>query len=110
MNVQDKAVPAGESWELAKFAVGQPVARTEDPKLVQGQGRYTDDINLPGQAYGVIVRSTHAHGIIRGIDTEAARQMPGVLGVYTGKELAGYGPLKCAIAFHPSSVGLRGGA
>ena len=99
MNVQDKAVPVGDSWALAKFAVGQPVARSEDPNLVSGHGRYTDDINLPGQAYGAIVRSTHAHGIIRGIDIEAARQMPGVLGIYTGKDLASYGALKCAIAF-----------
>ena len=42
--------------------------------LVRGQGRYTDDVSLPGQAYAVMVRSRHAHGMIRGIDTEAAAQ------------------------------------
>jgi carbon-monoxide dehydrogenase large subunit len=68
-------------WSLQKFGVGQPVPRSEDPKLVQGQGRYTDDLNVEGQAYAVMVRSTHAHGVIRGIDTEAARAMPGVLGI-----------------------------
>ena len=50
---------------LTKFGVGQPVRRTEDPKLVRGQGRYTDDVNLPGQAYAVMVRSRDAHGVIR---------------------------------------------
>ena len=56
---------------------------------MQGQGRYTDDINLPGQAYAVLVRSRNGHGIIRSIDTSAARAMPGVLAVYTGADLAG---------------------
>ena len=84
-------------WTTQKFAVGQPVPRTEDPTLVQGQGKYTDDLNLPGQAYAMMVRSRHAHGIIRGIDTEAARAMPGVLAIYTGADLAGYGTLKCAL-------------
>src|SRR5205807_10406893 len=56
---------------------------------------YSDDFNLPGQAYAVIVRSPMAHGVIRGIDTAAARAMPGVLAVYTAADLAkgGIGPL-----------------
>jgi aerobic carbon-monoxide dehydrogenase large subunit len=86
-------------WSLQKFGIGQPVPRTEDPKLVRGEGRYTDDINLPGQAHAVVVRSSHAHGIIRRIGTEAARAMPGVLGVYTGSDLQAYGTLKCIVAF-----------
>ncbi|MBN8956829.1 MAG: xanthine dehydrogenase family protein molybdopterin-binding subunit, partial [Rhizobiales bacterium] len=88
-------------WSLQKFGVGQPVPRSEDPRLVQGQGRYTDDLNVEGQVYAVMVRSTHAHGVIRGIDTDAAKAMPGVLGVYTGADLkaAGYGPFKCNIPF-----------
>ena len=49
---------------FTKFAVGQPVPRNEDPILLRGQGRYTDDLNLPGQAYAVIVRSRYAHGVI----------------------------------------------
>jgi carbon-monoxide dehydrogenase large subunit len=78
-----------------KFAVGQPVPRSEDPVLLRGEGHYADDIDLPGQAYAVMVRSHIAHGIIRGIDTAAAREMPGVLAIYTAAELAkgGIGPL-----------------
>jgi carbon-monoxide dehydrogenase large subunit len=92
MNFRDESQLAYE-----KFGIGQPVPRTEDPKLVRGEGRYTDDVNLAGQTYAVMVRSTQAHGIIRNIDTAAARQMPGVLGIYTGADLAaaGYGGLKC---------------
>jgi carbon-monoxide dehydrogenase large subunit len=90
MNFRDESQLAYE-----KFGVGQPVPRTEDPKLVRGEGRYTDDVNLAGQAYAVMVRSTQAHGVIRHIDTSAAREMPGVLGIYTGADLAGYGGLKC---------------
>jgi carbon-monoxide dehydrogenase large subunit len=84
---------------LQKYGVGQPVRRKEDDTLVRGKGRYTDDFNLPGQAYAVVVRSTHAHGIIRSIGTDAAKAMPGVLGVWTGKDLdaAGYGPFTCGL-------------
>jgi carbon-monoxide dehydrogenase large subunit len=84
---------------LQKYGVGQPVRRKEDDTLVRGKGRYTDDFNLPGQAHAVVVRSTHAHGIIRGIGTDAARAMPGVLGVWTGTDLdaAGYGPFTCGL-------------
>jgi carbon-monoxide dehydrogenase large subunit len=97
MNVQEKV-----DWSLEKFGIGQPVPRTEDPKLVRGDGRYTDDINLPGQAYAAIVRSNQAHGIIRRIDLSAARQLPGVLAAYTGADLnaAGYGVLKCVAPFN----------
>jgi carbon-monoxide dehydrogenase large subunit len=80
---------------LTKFGIGQPVRRSEDPKLVRGEGRYTDDIGLPGQAYAVMVRSNVAHGVIRGIDTAAAKAMPGVLAVLTAADLTGYGGLKC---------------
>ena len=78
-----------------KFAIGQPVPRSEDPVLLRGEGHYADDISLPGQAYAVMVRSHIAHGVIRGIDTAAARTMPGVLAIYTAAELAkgGVGPL-----------------
>src|SRR5260370_33377716 len=82
---------------LQKFGVGQPVRRKEDDTLVRGKGKYTDDFNLPGQVYAWIVRSSHAHGIIRGIDSAAAKAMPGVLGVWTGADLAAanYGPHTC---------------
>ncbi|MFL6815814.1 MAG: xanthine dehydrogenase family protein molybdopterin-binding subunit [Bradyrhizobium sp.] len=84
---------------LQKYGVGQPVRRKEDDTLVRGKGKYTDDFNLPGQSYAWIVRSSHAHGIIRRIDTSAAKAMPGVLGVWTGADLASanYGPFTCGL-------------
>jgi carbon-monoxide dehydrogenase large subunit len=84
---------------LQKFGVGQPVLRKEDDTLVRGKGKYTDDFDLPGQAFAWIARSSHAHGIIKGIDTSAAKAMPGVLGVWTGADLApaGYGPYTCGL-------------
>ena len=84
---------------LMKFGVGQPVPRKEDPTLLRGQGRYTDDISLPGQAYAVMVRSRIAHGVLKGIDMTAARAMPGVLAILTHADLeaAGQGPMKCGM-------------
>src|SRR5712691_7207013 len=78
-----------------RFAIGQPVPRSEDPVLLRGEGRYCDDVNLPGQAYAVMVRSPYAHGVIRHIDVAASRALPGVLAVYTAADLAagGIGPL-----------------
>jgi carbon-monoxide dehydrogenase large subunit len=82
---------------LVKFGVGQPVPRKEDPKLLRGEGRYTDDINLPGQAYAAYVRSRIAHGVLKAIDTKAALAMPGVLAILTNADLeaGGFGPLRC---------------
>src|SRR6202047_1242317 len=81
--------------ELDRFAIGQPVPRSEAPGLLRGEGHYADDVSLPRQAYAVMVRSGHAHGVIRDIATAAARGMPGVLGVYTAADLeaGGIGPL-----------------
>src|SRR6266536_2937619 len=99
--MQDHTSPSAleNAIALQKYGVGQPVRRKEDDTLVRGKGRYTDDFNLPGQVHAVIVRSTHAHGIIRGIGTDAAMAMPGVLGVWTGTDLdaAGYGPFTCGL-------------
>ena len=79
--------------------IGEPVRRTEDPTLLRGEGRYTDDLNEPGQAYAYIVRSPHAHGLLRGVSIEGAKGMPGVLAVYTAADLAAYGPHKCNLDF-----------
>src|ERR1700722_11980094 len=105
MNLQQSAKDRAdellaERLSVEKFAVGQSVPRKEDPTLLRGRGRYTDDVSLPGQAYAVMVRSQNAHGIIRAIDIEAAAKMPGVLGVYTGADLKGYGLLKCVVPFN----------
>src|SRR6266550_7310555 len=93
MNLQNDP----QSLALMKFGIGQPVPRSEDPMLVRGEGSYTDDLKLDGEAYAVMVRSRVPHGVIKSIDTSAARKMPGVLGVYTGADLAGYGTLKCIV-------------
>src|SRR5467141_4980756 len=82
-----------------EYRIGDPVRRTEDPTLLRGEGRYTDDLNEPGQAYAHMVRSPHAHGVLRGVNAEAARKMPGVLAVYTAADLAAYGPHKCMLDF-----------
>src|SRR5436853_1363382 len=99
--MQDRTSPSSLENAIAvqKFGVGQPVRRKEDDTLVRGKGKYTDDFSLPGQAYCWMVRSSHAHGIIKGIDTSIAKAMPGVLGVWTGKDLAaaGYNPFICGL-------------
>ncbi|MFC3125768.1 xanthine dehydrogenase family protein molybdopterin-binding subunit [Pseudoroseomonas globiformis] len=83
-----------------KFGVGQPVSRNEDPILLKGQGCYTDDLQLPGQLWCVMVRSPYAHGFLRTVNTEAALLVEGVLGAFTGADLqaSGYGTLKCTVA------------
>src|SRR5580698_4262024 len=80
---------------MGEFAIGQSVLRREDPRLLRGLGRYFDDLKLADQLYAAVVRSPHAHADIRGIDTGAARQMPGVHAVLTGADYAAdaLGPL-----------------
>ncbi len=76
---------------MMNFAVGQPVPRTEDPRLLRGHGNYVDDVNLRDQAYAFMVRSPHAHAQIKSIDTAEALSMPGVLAILTGAEYAADG-------------------
>src|SRR5262249_29929658 len=71
--------------------VGAAIERIEDLRLLTGNGRYVDDIHRPGMLHAVIVRSSVAHGLIRGIDTAAAAGMPGVHAVYTGRDIAAEG-------------------
>ena len=86
-------IPDPRAFETMKFGIGQPVPRAEDPVLVRGQGRYTDDLALEGQLHAAFVRAPVAHGTLRGLDAEAALAMPGVRAVYTAADLetAGYG-------------------
>jgi carbon-monoxide dehydrogenase large subunit len=81
-----------------KFDLAQPVRRVEDPRLLKGAGRYTDDIVLPNMLFGVVLRSPHAAAVITRLDTEAAAKLPGIAGVYTAADLKadGVGPLPCA--------------
>ena len=81
-----------------KFGLAQPVRRVEDPRLLRGMGRYTDDIVLPGMLHGIVVRSPHAAATILSIDFKAAAALPGVHAIYTAADLkaAGLGTLPCA--------------
>ena len=71
---------------MGKFALGQAVSRTEDPRLLRGGGQYVDDLRLPRECHAYMLRSPHAHARILGIDCAIARNMPGVLAVYTGAD------------------------
>ena len=67
---------------------GTPLKRQEDPRLITGRGRFSDDFTLPGQAYACFVRSPHSHARIRAIDAADALAVPGVLAVLTGRDAA----------------------
>jgi carbon-monoxide dehydrogenase large subunit len=69
---------------MGEFAVGQPVPRFEDPRLLRGGGRYVDDMVLPRMVFGHVLRLPHANARIRGIDVARAKAAPGVLAVLTG--------------------------
>jgi aerobic carbon-monoxide dehydrogenase large subunit len=77
--------------------IGQPVRRREDIRFITGRGRYTDDITAHGQAYAAFARSPHARARIVRIDATAAKDVPGVIAIFTGQDLAagGIGPLPC---------------
>src|SRR5437870_3650251 len=83
--------------QVAQRYVGGGVLRKEDPRLLTGQGRYVDDLALPGMVWMGVVRSPLAHARIKAVDTGPALQIPGVLAAFTGEELAGdwAGPLPC---------------
>ena len=87
---------------MGEFAIGQGVSRFEDPRLVQGRGRFVDDVVYPGMVFGVLLRSPHGHAKINSIDTAAAKAAPGVLAVITAADWkkAGLGEL-------PSHGGLK---
>ncbi len=72
---------------MVQFSTSQPVRRVEDARLTTGQGQYTDDLNLPGQAYGYVLRSPMAHALIKSLDTSKAENAPGVLSIITGADL-----------------------
>ncbi len=94
----------------ARHGFGKPVLRMEDPRLLTGKGRYSDDFNLPGQAYACMVRSPHAHARLRHIDVGDAMKVPGVIAVLTGKDAAadGLGPIPHRpVPSNPHEVPLR---
>ena len=71
---------------MGRFALGQAVSRTEDPRLLRGGGQYVDDLRLPGECHAYMLRSPHAHARILRIDCAIARKIPGVIAVYTGAD------------------------
>src|SRR6266851_3058786 len=79
----------------AREGFGKPILRKDDARLLVGEGCYSDDVNLPGQAYACFVRSPHAHAKVGRIETAAALATPGVVAVLTGQDAAadGVGPL-----------------
>ncbi|MEQ8584643.1 MAG: xanthine dehydrogenase family protein molybdopterin-binding subunit [Thalassobaculaceae bacterium] len=82
---------------MVKFAIGQGVKRVEDNRLLKGTGLYTDDIQVDGALASYVLRSPVAHGVIKSIDTAAAKEAPGVIAVYTGEDVKadGLGDLPC---------------
>src|ERR1700741_105469 len=92
---------------IPKF-VGERLPRRADPRIIQGQGIYVDDVRLPGMLTAVILRSPHAHAKINSIDLTAARTAPGVVCVLAGEDLKDkIGTLPCVapaerIPFHPA--------
>ena len=87
---------------MSTTGIGASVHRKEDFRFITGKGRYTDDINRPGQAHAYFLRSPHAHAIIKRIDASSALRMPGVLAVFTGDDLAAdkIGGLICGWMIH----------
>lgn len=79
---QREAPRAGMTW------IGQSIKRVEDPRILSGKGGYIDDVTVPGMAHAAMVTSPHAHARIVSIDTSKAKALAGVIGVYTGADLA----------------------
>jgi aerobic carbon-monoxide dehydrogenase large subunit len=94
--------------QIMGTGIGQPVRRREDLRLLTGRGRYSDDLNLPGQAYAYMVRSPHAHALIRELDPAAARAAPWVLAVLTSDEMRtdGLNPLPHISNNHPADIAI----
>ncbi len=87
---------------MAETGIGAAVRRTEDRRFLTGRGRYTDDMNRPGQAYAWFVRSPVAHAKIKSINTGEAARSPGVLAVLTGEDLKADGVGDCPCGFDPA--------
>ena len=73
--------------DVGARAIGARVLRAEDPRILTGRGRYIDDIVLPGMLHAAFKRSTVPHGRLRSVDVSAARELPGVVAVYTGEDM-----------------------
>jgi carbon-monoxide dehydrogenase large subunit len=83
---------------MAEKTVGKAIKRTEDPRLIQGLAHYVDDVRLPDTLHAMFLRSIYAHARIKSIDTTAALKLPGVVAVYTGKDVQKIGVVPCGAA------------
>jgi carbon-monoxide dehydrogenase large subunit len=83
--------------------LGQPVKRREDPRLITGAGQYLDDLSFPGMLHMAVVRSPYGHARVNGIDATEALKVPGVVAVYTAKDVEGdtTGPLPYEFGWQP---------
>lgn len=81
---------------MAEHVFGSSIKRKEDPRLITGEAKYLDDIQLPGLTHAAILRSPYAHARIKSIDTSRAKQLPGVVAVYTGEDFKDLPTLPCA--------------
>src|SRR5438132_8465743 len=88
--------------EIHAHGLGEAYKRKEDARFIRGQGKYVDDVQLPGMLYGDIVRSSSAHALIKNIDSSQALQIPGVVTVITGKDLE-----EAGLAWMPTLPGDR---
>src|SRR5579885_760050 len=91
--------------------VGTPVKRREDPRLITGQATYVDDIKLTGMLHMAVLRSPYGHARINSINTEAARNLPGVVAVYTAEDLKGVVgsiPVAVPVGTIANGMGVRG--
>ena len=99
--MQDRTSPASleNAIALQKYGIGQPVRRKEDDTLVRGKGKYTDDFNLPDQAYAWVVRSSHAHGDHQGYRYQGRENDAGCARRLDGADLAAanYNPFTCGL-------------
>src|SRR5437764_8886328 len=94
--MRDLSAPSQRS-RMNGVHIGRSLRRLEDQRFLTGRGRYVDDIDMPGQLHGIVLRSPHGHAVIDRIDSATARAMPGVRGVFTAADLDadGVGPLPC---------------
>lgn len=89
-HLNDNVIPPSRQREAPREGliwIGKSMKRVEDPRLLAGQGKYIDDINIPHMAHAAVVRSPHAHARIRFIDASKAKELKGVIGVFTGEEI-----------------------
>ena len=88
--------------DLSNSPIGKPLRRREDERFLTGRGQYTDDIVLPNQTYAAFLRSPHAHARIVSVDVTAAQAMPGVVAIFTGRDIADskIGGLPCGWLIH----------